>query len=233
MSEMNNRRPAFKEPMFNVGEPAPLLVAIILVLCHLGYVLAPQSLKEVIFAATFLGASEGNVLLSGRPLGNIATLFTHTLKHADWAHVLMNAGFIWIFGVLTIRATKNVEIPVFNRIKRGPIVFLTIFLAGALLGALAQWIVWIAFGQSAISVGASTGGAALFAAAGWAIGGKERMLGFIIVVMAIDAVVVLGGGSQRGMHDPAWLGHFGGLMAGALLAPKLLYPGGAHLNRFR
>jgi len=194
---------------------------------------APGALKETVYRATVLAAQNGEVMLTGRPIGNIATLLTHTLAHADWTHVLMNAGFIWIFGVLAIRATKNAQTPILNRIKRGPFVFLSIFLAGALLGALAQWAIWIAFGQTASSVGASTGGAALFAAAGWAIGGKERMLGFIVVVMAIDAVVILMGGSSNGLHDPAWIGHFGGLMAGALLAPRLLHPGGAHLNRFR
>lgn len=219
--------------MLNVKEPAPLILAVILVLCYLGYVLAPDAVKQTIESATVLAARDGDVFLTGRPIGNFATLFTHTLAHGNWTHVLMNAGFIFAFGVLTIRATKNAGRPIWKRVKRGPLVFLTIFLAGALLGGLAQWILWIVTGGTGLAVGASTGGAALFACAGWALGGKERMFGFIAVMMAIDALVIFSGGGASGLHNPAWAGHLGGFIAGALLAPRLLDAGSVQLSQFR
>lgn len=231
--KMNNRRPSSREPMLNISEPAPLVLAVILVLCHVGFLIAPDGLRETIQSATVLAARNGQIFFDGRPLGNVATLFTHTLAHADWTHVLMNAAFVFIFGVLAIKATKNSHIPILGRIKRGPFVFLLIFLLGALLGGLAQWALWIVTDGTANSIGASTGGAALFAAAGWALGGKERMLGFIAVMMAIDAFVILMGGSSNGLHNPAWAGHFGGAMAGAILSPKFLIPGGASSSRIR
>ncbi|NNC37414.1 MAG: rhomboid family intramembrane serine protease [Hyphomonadaceae bacterium] len=228
---MNNRRPSSREPMLNISEPAPLVLAVILVLCHAGFLIAPDALQQTIRMATALVAQDGQLFFDGRPLGNYAPLLTHTLAHADWTHVLMNAAFIFIFGVLTIKATKNAHNPILGRIKRGPFVFLLIFLFGALLGGLAQWALWILINGSAYSIGASTGGAALFACAGWALGGKERMLGFIAIMMAIDAFIIFSGGSSSGLHNPAWAGHFGGFMAGAILAPKLLIPGGASSSR--
>jgi membrane associated rhomboid family serine protease len=219
--------------MLNIKEPAPLILAVILVLCHLGFVLAPDGLKETIYSATVLAARDGNVFLTGRPIGNFATLITHTLAHGDWTHVLMNAGFILAFGVITIRATKNAQTPIFNRIKRGPFVFLRIFLAGAVLGGLGQWAIWVFSNGSGAALGASTGGAALFACAGWALGGKERMIGFIVVMMAIDAFIIFTGGVSSGLHNPAWAGHLGGFIAGAILAPRLLEPNSVQLSNFR
>jgi len=216
------------EPLLNIEEPAPLVLAVILVLAHIGFLIAPNALKDSIWLATSLQSNAGNVFLDGRPFGTLATLLTHTLKHQDWAHVLMNSAFIFIFGMLTIRAAKNRSIPLIGRVKRGPAVFLTIFLVGAVLGGLMQWLVWSLTGATSSAVGASTGGSALFAAAGWALGGKERMFGFIFVLMAIDLVSIATGAS-----NPAWAGHFGGFVAGALLSPRLLNPGGANFSMFR
>lgn len=228
ISLMNRPRSTPKEPMLNIEEPAPALLAIILVLAHLGYVLAPNSLKELFFTASSLQASSGNVFLEGRPLGTLATLFLHTLTHADWMHVVVNAGLIFAFGTIAIRATKNRSILLMGRIKRGPAAFLGIFLLGALLGGLMQWLVWSVTNDSGVAVGASTGGAALFAAAGWALGGKERMLSFIVLMMLVDFVSIF-----TGMGNPAWGGHFGGFLAGAILSPLWLRPASAGMHIFR
>jgi len=217
-----------KEPLLNISEPAPLVLAITLILAHLGFLLAPQSFQSVLNGATALASQNGDVFLPGRPIGNIATLLTHTLAHADWTHVLMNAGFIFILGTLAIRATKNKYTPLFGKLKRGPAVFFTIFLVGALCGGLFQWLVWLISNGTGVAIGASTGGSALFAAAGWAIGGKERMFGFILVMMGFDLISI-----ATGMGNPAWAGHFGGFVAGAFLAPKLLNAGGANFGIFR
>lgn len=230
---MNKHRPVNREPMLNIKEPAPLILAVILVLCHLGFTLAPESMKNTLYAATVLSAQDGNVMLSGRPIGNVTTLFTHTLAHGDWSHVLVNAGLILAFGVMTIRATKNAQNPIFSRINRGPMVFLIMFLTGALLGGLAQWALWIFSSGTGVAVGASTGGAALFASAGWALGGKKRMLWFVAIMMALDAFVIFSGGVSSGLHNPAWAGHLGGFVAGMLLAPRLLKPNSVQMSNFR
>ena len=233
MSTMNKNRQIHHEPIFNISDPAPFIVAGIILMCHLGFVIAPDAFKQTFYAANVLAARDGNVFLSGRPIGNIPTLITHTLLHGDWTHVLLNAGFIVAFGVITIKATKNLTTPIFGRLKRGPVVFFGIFLAGALFGGLLQWAFWVLTDATVNSVGASTGGAALFASAGWAIGGKQRMIGFIAVMVAFDAFVIFAGGASGGFHNPAWAGHLGGFLAGALLAPKLLIPGGVNLKRLR
>jgi membrane associated rhomboid family serine protease len=223
----NNNKPA-KEPMLNIEEPAPLYLAVILVLAHLGFLLSPSSLQEVFYGASVLQAQNGEVFLTGRPVPNVVSLLTHTLVHGDWMHVGMNAGLIFAFGVLVTRATKNRQSPLLGVVKRGPAVFFLIFLTGAILGGLTQWAVWVLTDASGSAIGASTGGAALFAATGWALGGKQRMIGFVAVMMAIDAFSVL-----TGMSNPAWAGHLGGFIAGALLAPWLLHDSAVGLHFFR
>ncbi len=219
-----------KEPILNVEDPAPFWLAAVLVLCYVGFSFAPSGFKNFILSAAMLLAQQGHVMLDGRPLGNVSTLLTHTLIHSGWSHVLVNAGLILAFGVFTVRATKNMHIPVWGRFRRGALVFLTIFLAGAIMGGLAQWLLWIVTQSSGAALGASTGGAALFATTGWAMGGKNRLIIFGIIMLAYDMFVIATSGMTGGMLNPAWAGHLGGFLAGAVLAPLLVTPGAARLG---
>ena len=188
----------------------------------------PRAFKEFIFQACVLGANDGHVLLDERPIGNFPTLLTHTLLHSGWSHVLMNAGFILVFGIITIRGVKLKDYPLFGRIKRGPAIFLAIFLLGAIGGGLAQWLYWVVSSSSGAALGASTGGAALFASAGWALGGRDRMFFFGVVVVAFDAISMV-----MGYSNPAWAGHLGGYLTGAALAVFWVKPNSTGMTILR
>lgn len=212
--------------MLNIEDPAPFWLVVVLILSYLGYVLAPASFREFVYQACVLGANRGTVILDARPLGNVPTLLTHTLLHASWSHVLMNSAFILAFGIITIRGTKSKNVPLWGIARRGPAVFLAIFLLGAVAGGLGQWLQWIVFKESGIALGASTGGSALFACAAWVLGGQKRLLTFGIVLVGLDAFNIVMGG------HPAWAGHLGGYLAGAALAVIWLKPKSSGIEIF-
>ena len=214
--------------MFNIDEPAPFMVAAILVLAHVGYILAPESFKNFVFEACVLGANKGHIFLEQRPLGNIPTLLTHALLHSGWTHVIMNSVFILVFGIITIRGAKRKDYPLLGRINRGSAVFLGIFILGAIGGGLAQWLYWALSGSSGVALGASTGGTALFASAGWALGGRQRMFAFGVVIVAFDFITIM-----TGSGNPAWAGHLGGYLAGAALSPLWVKPNSTGMTIFR
>ena len=215
------RRPpgAPKEKFLNVEHSAPFVLVAILVLAHVVYNFLPAAQKDFVFNAMALGAFDGNIFVEGgRPLGNFASLLTYGLLHADWGHVLTNSGMILAFGVITARGARNAARPIWSRFSRPSSVFLGIFLAGVILGGLSQWLEWFALNQSGITIGASGGGAALFASTGWAMGGRERMIAFGIITLAVNALSVYLG------VPLSWAAHIGGFAAGALLAPLWIRP---------
>ncbi len=215
-----------KEPMLNVEDPAPFWLAAVLFLSYLGFTLAPASFQEFVYQACVLGANKGTVFLDARPLGNLPTLLTHTLLHVSWGHVLMNSVFIVVFGIITIRGVQMKNVPLFGHIRRGSAIFLAIFLLGSIAGGLGQWLQWIVFESTGAALGASTGGAALFASAAWVIGGQKRLISFGIVLVVLDFANTL-----LGAH-PAWAGHLGGYLAGAPLAMLWLRPNNSGIGMF-
>lgn len=217
-----------KEPILNIDDPAPFWLVMILMLAYLGYFIAPASFKEFVFQAGVLGSNGGTVLLEDRPLGSFVTLLTHTLLHSSWGHVLMNSGMILAFGVITIRGVKRRYAPVMGLFRRGAAVFLAIFLLGAIGGGLGQWLHWSLAGMSGAAVGASTGGAALFASTAWALGGRKRLVAFGLVLIAFDVFNILMGSGQ-----PAWAGHLGGYLTGALLSTFWVKPGSVDISILR
>ncbi|MBL4870387.1 MAG: rhomboid family intramembrane serine protease [Robiginitomaculum sp.] len=228
---MNNRptRPPLrsqKEPMLNVEDPAPFWLVTVLLMCHLAYVMAPNSYQGFASQAGLLAANDGHVILEGRPLGNISTLLTHTLLHAGWGHVLMNCGFILAFGIITIRGVKSKTIPILSVVRRGSATFLAIFILGAIAGGLGQWLHWYVTGANGVALGASTGGAALFASAAWVIGGRERLISFGVILVVLDIFNIMMGG------HPAWAGHLGGYLAGAGLAILWVRPNSSGMSIF-
>jgi membrane associated rhomboid family serine protease len=207
-----------KEPILNVEDPSPFFLSLILVLCHLAFVMAPGSYKSFLFTAGALLAQDGVVFLSGRPIGNIPTLVTHTLLHTGWSHVLINAGMILAFGVFTLRSARKSGAFIFGRIRVGALIFLSIFLVGAICGGLAQWLLWTLLSSSGAAIGASSGGAALFASTAWALGGKKRLIAFGLVMFGYDMFVIFAGNMAGGLANPAWAAHMGGYIGGAVMA---------------
>ncbi|MEE9271795.1 MAG: rhomboid family intramembrane serine protease [Robiginitomaculum sp.] len=210
-----------KEPIFNIEEKTPIYLIAILIGMHALMIFVP-SVGNYLINAFSLAAQKGTVFIPHRTIGNIPTLLTHVLVHAGWQHVLMNSAFIGIFGILAMRGVRNKNTLIWGRLNRAGIVFLGLFIAGAVAGGLGQWLLWmITKPEFSSAVGASTGSAALFAAAGWVIGGRARMYSFGIFLVAMDAFALVTGGM---MGNPAWAGHLGGYLAGVALVPLLLKP---------
>lgn len=212
--------------MLNIEDPAPFWMVVVLLLCYLGFSLSPNSFQEFVYQACALGANEGKVFLDSRPLGNIPTLFTHTFLHAGWGHVLMMSGFILAFGIITIRGVQFKHIPIMGVIRRGSAVFLAIFLLGAVVGGLAQWLQWFVFKETGVLFGATTSMAALFASSAWVLGGRKNLFIFIIVLVAFDAFNI-----AMGARAP-WAGHLGGYLAGAALAVLWIKPNSSGIDIF-
>ena len=208
---MNRRR----EPVFNFSEPAPVRFAGLLI----GF--------YALIAYTPLGmVRNSGELLVLRPLavtdglGWFATL-GYSLAHAGWGHVLMNSVMLIIFAIITMRGAraKGIRAGVTPRPERA---FMLVFLAGVLGGALAQWAWWAVTGTlDASAVGASGGVSALFASAGYAIGGRDQMVRYGLAWAAINALLVV----FPMMGNIAWAAHLGGFAGGMLVASRLVSPG--------
>lgn len=207
-----------KEPILNIEDPAPFIIASILCLAHLGLSLAGDSFRQFAMSAGVLAADQGQFIMAGRPLGWLSPLLTHVLLHADWGHVLMNSAFIVIFGIITIRGVRQKDHLFLGRFRKGALVFLLIFLLGSIGGGVGQILVWVATKSTGLALGASTGGAALFATAAWVLGGRQYLLSFGIVLISFDVFSIM-----MGAH-PSWAGHLGGYCTGAALAVLLLKP---------
>lgn len=206
-----------REPMFNISEKVPVWLAGVLVVIHVIAFYGPVFMSNPL--------SDWGVL---RPLSlgdpsaikSAARLIGHGFLHGSWGHVLMNAGMIVIFGVISMRGARAMRFSK-GRTKGVSLDFLQIFLIGVIGGGLAQWLWWAVSGDiNAAALGASGGASALFATTAWALGGKERLLGFGMGWALINAVMVFAG-PVLGMNL-AWAAHMGGYVAGAAIAPILI-----------
>ncbi len=205
------------QPMFNFSEKFPAYLAGIFILVQL-LVMAP-----------IFGAIVGPFGIL-RPIGSAGTnvvthaisLLGHGFVHGGWTHVLMNSGMTIVFGIVTIRGAKLLAASR-GKASNANMAFLLIFLTGVAVGGLFQWGFWAATNElSSAAVGASGGASALFAATGWAIGGRDKMLQFgfgwaVINLVMVLAEPVLG-------FNLAWPAHIGGYIGGMLLAPIFIRP---------
>jgi len=212
---MNTQRP-IKEPMFNFSEKAPVYLTAVFILIYLLVQLLPAAMTNSL--APFL------IL---RPLGTVGTdglshamsFIGHGFMHGGWGHVIMNSGMIIVFGIATIRGIKLFSASK-GKATNASLIFLLIFLFGVAVGGLFQWGFWAATNAQLTTtgaVGASGGASALFATAGWAIGGKDKVVQFGFGWGIINLVMVLA--------EPfigislAWPAHIGGYIGGMILAP--------------
>ena len=206
-----------REPMFNISEKAPVWLAGLLVIIHVIVHYGPASLSNSIVdwgMLVPLGVGDPSILKSA------VRLIGHGFLHGSWGHVLMNSGMIVIFGVITMRGARAMRFSK-GRTKGVRLDFLQIFLIGVIGGGLAQWLWWKVSGSiDTAALGASGGASALFATTAWALGGKERLIGFGMGWALINAVMVLAG-PILGINL-AWAAHMGGYVAGAALAPLLI-----------
>jgi len=202
------------EPMFNFSEPLPVYGAGLLIVIEAAMLFLPAGLTNAVARFGIL-----------RPIGvgtlpeQIVTLFGHAFLHSGWSHVLMNSFLGIVFAIVMIRGAKVLATSKGKSIS-GTGAFLAIFFGGVVLGGLAQWIVWwltnAPLGSSML--GASGGVSALFAAGGWAMGGRQKMLQFGLGWAAINVVLVFAGPMFFGSNI-SWAGHMGGYLAGMIIAP--------------
>lgn len=225
-----------KEPIFNVDEPTPMRLAGVFILIHLIVTYSPAFISNFAYQwGLLIPMSRPEAL----PLRQFTSLFGHGLLHGGWTHVLVNAGMTVAFGIITFRGlrairekpqTENV-IPLKTTPKYAESKFWIIFLGGVVLGGLVQWFVWGVMGISNVSaLGASGGASALFATAGYAMGGRRQMLGFGFAWALINVILVVAKPLFGGI---AWAAHMGGFLAGAFMAPYWIKPfsSGASITR--
>lgn len=215
-----------KEPMLNVEDPAPFVLGLVLVLCYVGLLFAPVSFKNFVTQACILAVQNGQLAIEGRTLGAIPTLVTHGFVELSLVGVLMNAALIIAFGIVTIRGTRMKSYPVFG-IRRGAAVFYAIFAAGIIGGGLAQWAYWLLFGTSGVMFGASAGVSALFAATAYAMGGRQYLMSFGILVLVMQVLALTMGSA------PTWPAQLMGYSVGAVLAIRWVNPNSASMGSFR
>ena len=204
-----------REPVFSFSEPAPVRFAGLLIVMHVLLTYTPFGDVENtgrVFELWPLAVTDG--------IGWVGTL-GHSLAHSDWTHVLLNGMMLVIFAIITMRGAraKGIRSGTTPRPERA---FMLVFLTGVLGGALAQWAWWAAIdADSARAVGASGGVSALFATAGYAIGGRDQMVKYGLAWAALNAVFVL-----FPIFGPmAWPAHIGGFIGGMLVASRLVSPG--------
>ena len=215
------------EPIFNIQEKAPLRFAGLLVALHALFTLTPLGTSEAISRLFILRPAE---YVEGT--GWLAT-GGHAFAHGSWGHVFTNAAMLVIFAIPTFRGVRAQAVRN-GQGTRGEWPWMAIFFAGVIAGAFAQWAWWGVAGSMGwedlarvSAVGASGGVSALFASAGWAIGGRGTMLKFGAAWAAINVLLVV--------FEPflgmgiAWAAHIGGYVGGMLFAPLLV---AANTSRF-
>ena len=206
---------AAREPIFNFSEAAPVRAAAVLLILHALARYTPLGrLPEV-----------GNLLVL-RPLSRTSgdgfvSVLGHALAHTSWMHVFANSAMMIVFAILVMRGARSLAIRQ-GRAAKPVMAFMLVMVAGVIGGALAQWAWWAAIGaDGASAVGASGGVSALFAAAGYALGGRERMVKFGLAWLAINALLVV----FPVMGGVAWAAHLGGYAAGMAVAALVCAPG--------
>jgi len=211
--------PRPREPMFNFTEKTPAYLAGIFIAIHVLLMILPRQL---------LGSLDKFGVL--RPLGSPGTdgishflsLVGHGFLHGGWGHVFMNAGMTIVFGIAVIRGAKLLAASK-SKAASASRDFLIVFFAGVIIGGLFQWGWWAVTNAQLTAtgaVGASGGASALFAAAGWAIGGREKMIQFGIGWAVINVIMILLE-SYIGIAI-AWPAHIGGYVAGMIFGPLLV-----------
>ncbi len=203
------------EPFFNIPEKAPLWLGGLLILIHVVFSVGPDMVRVFVNYWALLIP----VGIEGAPwLRQITSLPGHGFLHGSWSHVLVNVGMLVAFGVISLRGIKAMR-----PFGRHNLIFMMIFLAGVVGGGLLQWAWWMVVdAQSVSALGASGGASALFATTGYAMGGRAKMLQFLMGYAVLNAVVVLA--TPITGVNISWAGHMGGYFAGMILAPFWVQP---------
>lgn len=208
-----------EEPMFNFAEPAPAYLVGVFIAAHLAVSYGPAWLDSFLakYAILHVWGRAGLTHLEQVP-----SLVLHGFLHGGWMHLISNSFMIIALGIAAIRGAKLRSIRN-GRPRSGVGAFFKLFLAGVILGGLAQWLYWKLTGATVNgfdaprALGASGGASALFAAGGWALGGANQMFKFALAWGFINFLMVMAE-TFTGVKL-AWAAHLGGFAAGMMLAP--------------
>jgi membrane associated rhomboid family serine protease len=214
--ESEERIPFFRAPLIVV------VVALVLVLLHLAFSLAPfpeqqATLYDFALAPQRFWAQAGSVDVYPDHISGLLTLVSTALLHVDWTHVIFNSAMLLAFGTPVART--------FGSGFRGWGLWMIVFL-GSVVGGSALFLA-LATEATPYAIGASGGVSGLIAAAllldPWglkrALWSREFLLmtfGLLIanIVITLAAPMIFGMGI-------AWEAHAGGYITGALLMTVL------------
>jgi membrane associated rhomboid family serine protease/Zn-finger nucleic acid-binding protein len=170
--------------------------------------------------APVAGAIKSQFRAQGLPAlwnGTSYTVLTHVFLHGNWAHLLGNLYFLYVFG-------DNVE-HLFGR-KR----FATLFLAAGVVGGLLE--VLLTRSTAVPIVGASGAIAGVMAAYLWCFPRNKLFQVILFVQVKLPAWVylfvwigfqaVMGFFTAKGGGHVAWFSHMGGFLVGIAMTPLVL-----------
>jgi membrane associated rhomboid family serine protease len=228
------RRPATREPIFNVA-PSVIALAAVLLIVHVvrEFVLPPDADEWVLVAFSFIPFRETTDLaLTGVPGGDGArywSFLTYAFLHGDWTHVLVNVLWLVAFGSPLAWRFGTVRFLIFSAVGAvaGALAHLALYPTdmGPLVGASAA----ISAHMAGVSRFAFTMGGPMFGQRGAAAYRSPapalretlrnpRVLAFVGVWFAVNLVFGLtSAGSGLVNGAVAWEAHIGGFLAGLLL----------------
>ncbi len=205
-----------REPILNIPEKS--VVALIVPLLVIHFLASMPAIRTILYEYFLLVPMEITAA-DVTPFRQIISLLGHGFLHGSLGHVLMNSAMILIFGIITVRSIRALK-PAGADLR-----FWLIFLLGVIGGGIAQWGVWAATNTDvAAALGASGGASALFATAGWAIGGRDRLIGYGLGWVLLNIGMVL---AEPLIGPISWAAHIGGFVIGAWLAPYWVKPSSA------
>lgn len=242
-SQDKTEEPAEKQPILR-APPVVLILLALLLGFHLLSVFGGTALRvELIVALGLFPArffAEGLGGLPGGWVQGVVNLFSHSLLHGSWTHVILNGVWLLAFGA-----------PVAKRL--GPRKFMFLFMVCVMVGGFGQIFVADVSGYLIPIIGASGGVAGLMGAASrfafsdvrWLdpnaqqpgrrllrlseVPRRRPVMLFIAIWLIMNLVFGLLG--PYGMADPggaavniAWVAHLGGFLAGLLLIGLLEKP---------
>jgi len=199
----------------------PLGLAVALAVVHALISLGPAEVRDLVSQwALLLPFNPG----AGLPL-HVTSLPGHGFVHPDWSCVLVNAGMIVAFAVISMGGIRAREYSQ-GLTHRPSLKFWLVFLAGVITHGLTALLWWGVSGVVAYVIGSGGGVSALVATAGYAIGGQRQLIRFgtgwavINVVPAVVYAAFVPDGVAFGFT--LWAASMGGFLAGAFLAPRFV-----------
>lgn len=208
------------EPVFNIKERTPLLLAAVLLAIHIAVTYGPSQIER---SAEYWALLKSLNVPGQTGLMMVTSLLGHGFLHGSWTHVLLNCGMLVAFGVVTMTAAK-LHATARGRRVSGNAAFFAIFFAGVIVGGLGQWLQWFVINDTGFALGASGGVSALFASAAYAMGGRKKLVQFGMGWLLINLIMIFAGGLLTDGAGFAWAAHLAGYVAGAVVAPFLLRP---------